>query len=139
MAPQCLAAALSLLACTTTIAAVPDARHTLQRRQLEDSLRLNTQQGLIAPGALAPADRQRLEALQLRQRVEQQRLEQEQQRLQHERMRDPDALGLDTQQRLFDQQRQLQIQRFEQEQRELLRSAKPRPLQRPLPDGTLPP
>jgi len=46
---------------------------------------------------------------------------------------------MDTQQRLFDQQRQLQIQRFQLEQHELLRSMKPQPMQRPLPNGALSP
>lgn len=115
------------------------ARHRLQRQQLEDALRLGTQQALAPRGALSPSDARRLDELQFRQRAEQQRLAQEQLILQQQRARDPHALGLDTHQRLLDQERQLQLQRFELEQEQLLRAAKARPLQRPAPGGALQP
>lgn len=115
------------------------ARHRLQRQQVEDALRLGTQQARVPRGVLSPSDARRLDELQLRQRVEQQRLAHEQLMLQQQRARDPHALGLDTQQRLLDQERQLQLQRFALEQEQLLRTARPRPLQRPVPDGALHP
>jgi hypothetical protein len=114
-------------------------RQRLQQRQLEDSLRLGTQQALPPRGALSPSDARRLDDLQLRQRVEQGRLDQQQLMLEQQRARNPSALGLETRQRLLDQERQLQLQRFQLEQQELLRGAKSRPLQRRSPDGTLEP
>jgi hypothetical protein len=48
------------------------------------------------------------------------------------------ALG-STQQRLLDHERELQLQRFQLEQDQLLRSMKSRPLQRSLPNGSLQP
>jgi hypothetical protein len=115
------------------------ARQSLQRRQLEDSLRLGTQQAIPPRSTLSPSDARRLDDLQLRQRVEQGRLDQQELMLEQQRARNPDALGLETQQRLLDQERQLQLQRFQLEQQDLLRKAKPRPLQRGSPDGTLEP
>lgn len=114
------------------------ARQRLQQRQLEDSLRLGTQQA-VPRSTLSPSDARRLDDLQLRQRVEQGRLDQQQLMLEQRRARDPDALGLETQQRLLDQERQLQLQRFQLDQQDLLRKAKPRPLQRGSPDGALEP
>lgn len=115
------------------------ARHRLQRHQLEDALRLDAQQALIRRGALSPSDARRLDELQLRQRAEQQRLAQEQLLLERQRAREPHDGGLQTRQRLLDQERALQLQRFQMEQHELLRAAKPRPLQRPAPNGALQP
>jgi hypothetical protein len=115
------------------------ARQRLQQRQLEDSLRLGTQQAVPPRSTLSPSDARRLDDLQLRQRVEQGRLDQQQLMLEQRRARNPDALGLETQQRLLDQERELQLQRFQLEQQDLLRKAKPRPLQRRPPDGALEP
>ncbi len=115
------------------------ARQRPHQRQLEDTLRLQTQQALPRHGALSPSDARRLDELHRRQRAEQQQLNAEQLILEQQRARDPGDSGLRVQQRLLDQERALQVQRFQLEQQELLRSAKPRPLRPPLPGGALQP
>lgn len=116
-----------------------EARRELYQQQLQSTLDLELQQS--APqtrGDLSPSDRFRLEQLQLRQRLELQQLEQHQlQRDGLRRNRDDRSVRLE--QRLYAQERQLQIGRFEMEQRELLRSMKSLPLQRPPPNGRLQP
>ena len=114
-----------------------EARHNLQQQQLQDTLDLNLQQsGPRARADLSPADSLRLDQLQLRQRMAQQQLEHQQ--LQQDRLhRNRGDRNAQLEQRLFAQERQMQIQRFDMEQRDLLRSMKPRPLQRPAPGGRL--
>ena len=120
-------------------AGTAESRHELQQQQLQDTLDLDLRQSASrARRDLEPADALRLEQMQLRQRLQQQQLQQhqlQQQRLQHGRA---DING-DIQQRLFAQQRELQIQRFDMEQRELLRTMPARPLQRPSSPGQLRP
>ncbi|HEY0337788.1 MAG TPA: hypothetical protein VGC70_10665 [Burkholderiales bacterium] len=131
--------ALACLACSSvTLAATPSAaRHRLEQQQLQDTLDLNLRQsGARSRADLSTTDALRLDQLQLRQRMEQSQLEQQQMQL--ERLnRNHSELNAAREQRLFAQERQLQIQRFDMEQRELLRTMKPPPLQRPLPDGGL--
>jgi hypothetical protein len=129
---------IALLICGATAFAASgiEARRELQQRQLEDSLNLNLRQSTPRARAdLSPSDALRLDQLQLRQRMEQQQLEQQQLQLEHlNRYRDSQL-----QQRLFAQERENQLQRFDLEQRELLSTMKPPPLQRPLPNGELAP
>jgi hypothetical protein len=123
----------------------PEARNRLQQQQLQDTLDLNLLQS--APGRagnMAPADTLRLDQLQLRQRMQQQQLEQRQlsqqrQHVQRQRI-DPTIDHRDVlQQQQFAQERQLQLQQFDMEQRQLLGTIKPQPLQRPAPPGQLQP
>jgi hypothetical protein len=131
--------ALALLACSSiSLAATPSAaRHRLEQQQLQDTLDLNLRQsGPRSRADLSASDALRLEQLHLRQRMEQSQLEQQQ--LQLERLnRNRDQRDAGREQQRFAQERQLQIQRFDMEQRELLSTMKPQPLQRPLPDGRL--
>jgi hypothetical protein len=116
-----------------------DRQRGLQQRQLEDTLSLNLLQG--APRAradLSPTDALRLDQLQLRQRMEQQQLEQQQLQLERLNRNRPDR-DAQLHQRVFAQERENQLQRFDLEQRELLSTMKPAPLQRPLPNGQLSP
>ena len=133
--------ALALLVCSATAlaAAGVEARRELQQRQLEDSLNLNLRQSTPRARAdLSSSDALRLEQLQLRQRMEQQQLEQQQLTL--ERLhRYRDNRNPQLRQRLFAQERENQLQRFDLEQRELLSTMKAPPLQRPLPNGQLAP
>jgi hypothetical protein len=134
-----MVAALALLGCSTLgIAATTSAgRHSLQQQQLQDTLDLNLRQsGPRGRADLSTTDALRLDQLHLRQRMEQSQLEQQQ--LQLDRLnRNHGERDAARDQRLFAQERQLQIQRFDMEQRELLRTIKPQPLQRPLPHGGL--
>jgi hypothetical protein len=145
--PRCLFALAAVLTLTATqlasAATGPEARTRLQQQQMEDTLELNQLHSTPGrPGYMAPGDTLRLDQLQLRQRMQQQQLEQQQlsqQRLQRQRI-DPtfdhrDAL----QQQRFAQERQLQLQQFDMEQRQLLGTIKPQPLQRPAPPGQLQP
>jgi hypothetical protein len=139
----------SLFALTTALALVtvhaacaatgPEARHKLQQQQLQDTLDLGLLQS--APrsrGDMSPSDRLRLDQLQLRQRMAQQQLEEQQ--LQRERV-GPDTTHRNAlvQQQQFAQERQRQMQQFDMEQRDLLRTIRPQPLQRPLSAGQLQP
>jgi hypothetical protein len=131
-------AVVVLLACSTSLAATPSVvRQRLEQQQLQDTLDLNLRQsGPRSRADLSTTDALRLDQLQLRQRMEQSQLEQQQSQL--ERLnRNHSELNAAREQRLFAQERQLQIQRFDMEQRELLQTMKPPPLQRPLPDGGL--
>ncbi|MGZ5227907.1 MAG: hypothetical protein ACXWCS_27430, partial [Burkholderiales bacterium] len=89
------------------------------------------------PANMAPTDTLRLDQLQLRQRMQQQQLEQQQ--LQRQRI-NPTFDHRDVlQQQRFAEERQLQLQQFDMEQRELMRTMKPQPLQRPPSGGQLQP
>jgi hypothetical protein len=109
----------------------------LQHQQLQDALELRVLQGPRSRAELAPADALRLEQLQLRQRMEQQQLEHQQ--LQRERVRGRAHATPSLEQRVYAHERQLQLQRFDLEQRALLRSTAPQPLQRRQPPGRLVP
>lgn len=132
-------ASIASLACpAVSLAATPSAaRRSLEQQQLQDTLDLSLRQsGPRSRADLSATDALRLEQLQLRQRMEQSQLEQQQ--LQLERLnRNRDQRDAKLEQQRFAQERQLQIQRFDMEQRELLSTMKPQPLQRPLPDGRL--
>ncbi|MDB5924667.1 MAG: hypothetical protein JWN13_3603 [Betaproteobacteria bacterium] len=143
--PRCLfalATVLMLAAVQLASAATgPEARNRLQQQQLHDTLDLNLLQSAPGrPGNMAPADTLRLDQLQLRQRMQQQQLEQQQLSQQQLRRIDPtfDHRGA-LQQQQFAQERQLQVQQFDMEQRQLLGTIKPQPLQRPAPPGQLQP
>jgi hypothetical protein len=143
--PRCLfalATVLMLAAVQLASAATgPEARNRLQQQQLQDTLDLNLLQSAPGrPGNMAPADTLRLDQLQLRQRMQQQQLEQQQLSQQQLRRIDPtfDHRGA-LQQQQFAQERQLQVQQFDMEQRQLLGTIKPQPLQRPAPPGQLQP
>jgi hypothetical protein len=119
-------------------------RRQLQIQQHQDALNLHLQQSIRARRYdLDAAHERRLDQLQLRQRLEQQQLEQQQ--VQRDRMwrhsPGPDSLPRDTdaaaQREIFAQERQLQLQRFELEQRQLLDSAPRQPLQPASPSGQL--
>lgn len=104
------------------------ARQRLHQQQLQDRLSLDLQQSLARNRAgFSQADRQRLDRLGLEQRMEQQRLEVEQmadfQRFAHDPARNR------TQQRIYDRERELQLQRFYAEEQRLLGSMTPAPLQ----------
>jgi hypothetical protein len=112
------------------------APHVLQQQQLQDSLDLDLRQSVPRRADMSPTDTLRLDQLQLRQRLEQQQLEQQQ--LQQERSsRNRDFPNAVVQERRFAQERQLQLQRFDAQQRELVRSIKPQPLQRSPSAGNL--
>jgi hypothetical protein len=142
--PRCLfalATVLTLAAVQLSAATGPQARNRLQQQQLQDTLDLNLLQSAPGrPGNMAPADTLRLDQLQLRQRMQQQQLEQQQLSQQQLRRIDPtfDHRGA-LQQQQFAQERQLQLQQFDMEQRQLLGTIKPQPLQRPAPPGQLQP
>jgi hypothetical protein len=128
-----------VLAQFTCAATVSENRHRLQQQQLQDTLELNQiQSGRRSRADISPADTLRLDQMQLRQRMEQQQLEQQQ--VQRERL-DHGRGGAESliQQQRFAQERQLQLQQFDTEQRELLRTIKPQPLQRPSSSGVLQP
>jgi hypothetical protein len=116
----------------------------LQIQQHQDALNLHLQQGIRSRRYdLNSADERRLDQLQLQQRLQQQQLEQQQ--LQRDRLLRhspvPDAFARDSdvavQREIFAQERQLQLQRFEFEQRQLLNAVPRRPLQPGLPSGQL--
>lgn len=104
------------------------ARHRLQQQQLQDELSLRLQQDLARsrPG-LSTRDRQKLDELQLRQRMEQQQLDQQQvtesRRLPH------DPVRTRVYEDIYARERDAQIQRFGWEQQQLLQSAPNAPLQ----------
>jgi len=135
-----IGAAVALAICEAAAAASPfeaGRRHDLQQEQTRDALQLELQQSMPRGRAnLSSTDMQRLEQLQMRQRMDQRQLEQRQ-FLQRELMRNPDEIHTRQQQRLFRQERQLQLQRFELEQHELLQLTSPRLLQRAVPPGGL--
>jgi hypothetical protein len=119
-------------------------RRQLQVQQHQDALNLNLQQSIRSRRYdLNAADERRLDQLQLQQRLEQQQLEQQQ--LQRDRLLRyspaPDSFARDSdvaaQREIFAQERQLQLQRFEMEQRQLLNSVPRQPLQPGFPSGQL--
>ena len=141
----CSICALALL--TIPLANAADADFEQRRFQLEqhqDALNLNLQQNMRRPQDLAPADAQRLESLQLQQRLEYQQLEQHQ-RLREETLRRslPATIEagrqLDSQRQRFAQERQLELQRFELDRQRLLQSLPRQPLQPPVQPGQLNP
>jgi hypothetical protein len=129
--PGILAVALALAlspAAAFDPAGASASRQRLHQHQLQDRLSLETQQNLARNRAgLSPSDKQRLDRLELNQRIEQQRLEMEQtadfQRFSH------DAARARIQQRRYDVERELQLQRFYVEQQRLLGTVRPEPLQ----------
>jgi len=133
-----VAVVASLTCPAISLAATPAAaRRSLEQQQLEDTLDLSLRQsGPRSRADLSATDALRLEQLHLRQRMEQSHLEQQQ--LQLERLnRNRDQRDATREQQRFAQERQLQIQRFDMEQREFMSTMKPQPLQRSLPDGRL--
>jgi hypothetical protein len=143
-------ACAALIACvhfTSNVNAATAAaeRRQLQTQQHQDALNLHLQQSIRTRRYdLNAADERRLDQLQLQQRLEQQQLEQQQ--LQRDRLSPhpfpSDVPGaheahLAAQRDIFTQERQLQLQRFDMEQRQLLNSAPRQPLQPALPPGQL--
>jgi hypothetical protein len=146
MMPRCaLALALQLCAVLTAHAAANtpvDHRRALQLQQQQDALNLDMQQGLRARRQdLNPGDARRLEQLQMQQRLQQQQLEQHQLLMDNawrSNRATPDSQARGAAQAAqFALERQMQLQRFELEQQQLLNSAQRRPLQPPPPDGRL--
>jgi hypothetical protein len=140
----------ALLACSPLTSEANAASAATQRRQLQtqqhqDALNLHLQQSIRARRYdLNAADERRLDQLQLQQRLEQQQLEQQQ--LQRDRLstrgfpsEPPGAhdAQLAAQREIFMQERQLQLQRFDMEQRQLLNSVPRQPLQPGLQPGQL--
>ena len=136
--------ALALLHAGLAHAVDVDVEHRrFQLEQQQDALNLNLQQNMRSRTPdLAPADAQRLESLQLQQRLQYQQLEQ-QQRLRDESLRrslPATAEGerqLDSQRQRFAQERQLELQRFELDRQRLLQSLPRQPLQPPAQPGRL--
>ena len=137
---------LSLHAASGVNAASPVAdRRQLQIEQQQDALNLGLQQSLRARRYnIGPADARKADSLHLQQRLEQQQLEQQQ--LQQEDLLrrsagwlPPAELNrrLALQRELFSNERQLQIQRFDLDNRALTQSMKQRPLQPPIGAGQL--
>ena len=137
-----LASLAVLLACThlsqsADAASAAADRRQLQMQQHQDALNLNLQQSIRARRYdLNAADERRLDQLHLQQRLEQQQLEAQQ--IQRDRLsrrsvphEPPGAADahLAAQREVFMQERQLQLQRFDLEQRQLLNSAPRQPLQ----------
>jgi hypothetical protein len=120
-------------------------RRQLQIQQQQDALNLQLQQSIRARRYdLPPADERRLDQLQLQQRIEQQMLEQQQLQRENQLGRPPGAPPLAAehsrdalQSERFAQERQLQIQRFDMEQQQLLNSSRASQLQPPPPGGRL--
>jgi hypothetical protein len=111
-------------------------RHELQQRQLQDTLSLQLRQDMARRNDLAPRDAVRLDQLQLQQRMQQQQLNQEQLRSELlNRDRDPARAAID--QRRYAEERAVQLQRFDSEERDLARSLPSQPLQRVQPPGAL--
>ena len=121
-----------------------DHRRQLQLQQQQDALNLDLQHGLRARRQdLDVADARRLEQLQMQQRLQQQQLEQRQ-LLMDNAMRSnratPDGQARSAAQAAqFALERQMQMQRFEVEQRQLLNSAQRSLLQPPPVAGQLDP
>ena len=139
-----LLSVLGVLHVPASLAAADDLEHRrFELEQQRDALNLNLQQNMRgrAPD-LAPIDAQRLEALQLQQRLQYQQLEQ-QQRLREEGLRRslPPSVEsdrqLETQRQRFAQERQLEIQRYELDRQRLIQSLPRQPLQLPLQPGHL--
>jgi hypothetical protein len=136
--------AVALLQAPLVHAADPDFEHRrFQLDQQQDALNLNLQQNLRGRAQdLAPADTQRLETLQLQQRLQYQQLEQ-QQRVREESLRRsvPASVEgerqLDSQRQRFAQERQLELQRFELDRQRLLQSLPRQPLQPPAQPGRI--
>ena len=133
-----LAVVLALSACSAFAADPADARR-LHMEQHQQSLELRMKQSNARRAELGPADARRLEQLHLQQRLEQHQLEVQQ--TQRDRALRQSTIGADphvadrqaeAQRRLFAQERQLQIQRFELDQQRLLQSAPRQPLQPPV-------
>jgi hypothetical protein len=139
-----LASALALVVAQTAFAAPGfEAANRLQQQQLQDSLELNLQQGMVGrPGNMSPADAQQFNELQLSQRMQQQQLEQQQlvqqrQQLQMQRI-DPNIGQRNALQQQFATDRELQMQQFDAQQRELTNTMKQQqPLQPPTSPGLL--
>jgi hypothetical protein len=146
-----LATALALVVAQTAFAAPGAvAANRLQQQQLQDRLQLNQRQSVPGrPGNMSPADAQQLDQLQLRQRMQQQQLgqqqlvQQEQQLQQQQVLRPRIDPAIDQRNNALQQQfateRQLQLQQFDTEQRQLMNTIKPQPLQRPASGGLLQP
>jgi hypothetical protein len=138
-----LATALALVVAQTAFAATgAEAANRLQQQQLQDQLELNQRQSLGTPGSMSPADAQQLNQLQLSQRMQQQQLEQQQlvqqrQQLQMQRI-DPNLGQRNALQQQFSTDRELQMQQFDAQQRELTNTMKQQqPLQPPTSPGLL--
>jgi hypothetical protein len=137
-----ICAAVLFSASASATAAQPQeralTRHRVMQQQLQDEMTLRLQQDMARsrPG-LTSRDRQKLDELALRQRIEQQQLDQQQiiQLQQFPR----DAVRARVREDSYAQERDLQLQRFRDEQQMLLQSMKPAPLQRVPQAATLDP
>ncbi|MDB5865399.1 MAG: hypothetical protein JWO70_3205 [Betaproteobacteria bacterium] len=127
------------LVCTAAMALdahADSARRELQLRQQQDALNLNLQQSMRARRYdLSPTDAQRLDQLDLQQRLQQQQLDQQQLELSRRDAASlPPGAGdahLRAQRDAYTQERQLQLQQFELDRQRLLQSAPRDPLQTP--------
>lgn len=134
----CAALLASLQCATVANAASPAAeRRQLQIQQQQDALNLGLQQSIRTRRYdLNTADERRLDQLHMQQRLEQQQLDQQQivrDRLSRHAL-PSDIPGaseahLAAQREIFMQERQLQLQRFDLEQRQLLNGPPRQPLQ----------
>ena len=115
-------------AAASDAAARSAARHRLQQQQLQDELALRLQQDMARsrPG-LTSRDRQKLDELQLRQRMDQQLLDQQQ--LIESRRFAHDPARTRVYEHIQTQERDQQLQRFGWEQQQLLQSMPSAPLQ----------
>jgi hypothetical protein len=132
----------AVLVCTAAVALdahADSARRELQLRQQQDALNLNLQQSMRARRYdLSPADTQRLDQLDLQQRLQQQQLDQQQLHRDEMSRRDTASLPLGAndahlraQRDAYAQERQLQAQQFELDRQRLLQSTPREPLQTP--------
>ena len=135
-----LASILSLPAPAADPRGMASHRRDLQLQQQQDALNLDLRQGLSARRPdLAPSDARRLEQLQMHQRMEQQLLEQQQLQRSYQTRQDAAHLPpeirhqrLDHERRTFATERELQVQQFDLEQRQLIQSMPRAPLQPPI-------
>ena len=104
------------------------ARHRLQQQQLQDDLTLRLQQDMArARPGLTLRDRQKLDELQLRQRIEQQQLDNQQLNESRRFAHDPNRTRV--YEDIHARERDYQLQRFSWEQQQLLQAMPPAPLQ----------
>ena len=119
-------------------------RRALRLQQQQDALNLDLRQGTARRYDLSPSDARRLEQLQMHQRMERQLLEQQQLQRHYETRREAAQLPPDIrdrrighEQQTFANERALQSQQFELEQRRFMQSAPRAPLQPPIADPQL--
>jgi hypothetical protein len=133
-------ASLSMPAAAADQRGMAAHRRALQLQQQQDALNLDLRQGSVGRRYdLSPSDARRLDQLQMHQRMERQLLEQQQLQRHHETRRDAAQLPpeirdrrVEHEQQTFANERALQSQQFELEQRRVLQSAPRAPLQPPI-------